>query len=1208
MAAEEVVGSLAVKLALSSGSFDSGIKRVGTELKAIDSGFKASAAEAAATGQKFDTLGQKQEMLAQKLTVQQSATIAYRGQLDQLRQRMTSLGVSQTDLKGKVTAAKGAYDQAKQSLKEHQKAGDLTGEELEKLAGRVEVLRGEYKALTEQEKQVQANIARTQGTISQTEASYNAMRQQTAQTRQELARTETEIKKQASAWGKLQAAAGKYGQSLTTAGQAMNSFGNKASLLITAPVAAGMVKATKAAMDYEDQLAALGTMPGVTADSLKDLSTGLFQVSDATNTALSSLSSAEYQALSSGIAVNQATGYMAISAKAAKAGFADLTVAVDGSTSVLNAWKLDASAATDVYNQMIVAQNFGKTTLGEIAGSIGQVAATAAGLKVSYTEVLAATAAMTKGGIQTSQAMTMLNQVLANVLKPSAEATKTAKSLGLEFDAAAIKSKGLAGFLKDIEQKAGGNEAALAKLFGSVEAYKAVASLAGAQSADFAAALSEMQNSAGAVDKAFQTVSDTTGNKARAALNRLMNSAVRFGETMLPIVSDVLDKVDGLVEGLASMDEGARKNLLFNVGAAALIGPTVKGIGAVATTAGNISKLITGMGKAGGLAKAIGLVGLPLAAGAASIALLGLTGKVRELNVEGAGIKDRLMNVSIGLDDQSKADFDSKVNEVMAGTKKVMAIKAKISLEKADLSKDLDTAIADGKLTRGENNKLRKEINAWVDDGIAGVKTDTAAKAAQIAAALEGIAGLSEDSRTKIVDAAKQNGDKQIAELEGYQTELDTLLASMKGGTEAITADKIARYNELLTLIATMKGEIAAANEGLTDYYAAQKTFMESGKATPEQALAYTKLGLQLAGDENATAEQARKDTIIQKQKALEAAQEAADEGGALIIKQDIETEFQNEEQAKKDYQAKIIAVLNSGVAGALGSVKDGDARLSTLLNNYIMQGFLTSEGDATTGRLSKDPAFRAKFTGIINQVLGTAYSEESFNAQSVESLDFIQSASTRAVNALMNSITGEIETGDFNPVLEMLKGSMDGADLSGIDTAKLGESVKGLFGLVDFKATGGSVSKDIWQGVADGATENSQTAKDNMTTENNSLIQGIKDLWGIQSPSTVMKDIFKNVMLGGALGITENVGLLKSPFQTLTDTDFPKLGTDMVQAMIDAVNLKAEDFKTAVKNAVSGAITSAQLVANKGVKIPVSLLFTDSVIRQLSQQLGLAP
>ncbi len=399
MAAEEVVGSLAVKLALSSGSFDAGIKRVGTELKSIDSGFRASAAEAAAAGERFDTLGQKQQTLAQKLTVQQTATVAYRQQLDQLRQRMTTLGAAQIQLKDKVAAAKGTYDQAKQSLKEHQKAGDLTGEEMKQLADRVTELRSAYRALVDQEKQVQGNLARLQGTLSATEAGYNAMRVQTAQTRQELARTEAEAKRQASAWGKLEAAAGKYEKTLDRTGKALNTFGNKASIALTAPVAAGMVKATQAAMDYEDQLAKLGTMPGVTAAGLRSLSDGLFAVSDATNTALSSLSAAEYQALSSGVAVNQATGYMAVSAKAARAGFTDLTVAVDGSTSVLNAWKLDASAATDVYNQMIVAQNFGKTTLGEIAGSIGQVAATAAGLKVSYTEVLAATAAMTKGGI-----------------------------------------------------------------------------------------------------------------------------------------------------------------------------------------------------------------------------------------------------------------------------------------------------------------------------------------------------------------------------------------------------------------------------------------------------------------------------------------------------------------------------------------------------------------------------------------------------------------------------------------------------------------------------------------------------------------------------------------------------------------------------------------------------------------------------------------
>lgn len=118
-------------------------------------------------------------------------------------------------------------------------------------------------------------------------------------------------------------------------------------------------------------------------------------------------------------------------------------------------------------------------------------------------------------------------------------------------------------------------------------------------------------------------------------------------------------------------------------------------------------KPITATGKAGGLARAIGLVGVPLAAGAASIALLALTGDAEELNTEGDKIKDRLMNVSIELDEQSKADFDAKVSEYTANSRQVMAIELKVDAEKTDIEGELELAIADGKLTKGETNKLR---------------------------------------------------------------------------------------------------------------------------------------------------------------------------------------------------------------------------------------------------------------------------------------------------------------------------------------------------------------------------------------------------------------------------------------------------------------------------------------------------------------------
>lgn len=1203
MAAEDVVGSLAVKLALQSGSFDAGMKRVGTELKAIDSGFRASAAEAAAAGQKYDTLGQKQTALSQKLDVQQTALTAYRGKLDQLRAKMGSLSEAQAGLKDKVSAAKTAWEQAKNELEAHRKAGDLTEEETKRLSDRVKELGTEYKTLTTQQKQVDTNMSTLQGTISRTEASYNDLRTQTAKTRQELNRTEAEIKKQSSAWEKLKTAAEKSEKGLEKAGKTLNSVGNKLSIGITAPITAGLYEAGDAAMDFEDQLAKIGTMPGVTKASLKSIGDDLVQISNDTNTAVGDMAEAEYQALSAGVAVEQSTGYMSISAKAAKGGFTDLTTAVDGSTSVLNAWGLEAGAATDVYNKMIVAQNFGKTTLGELAGSIGQVASTAAGLKISYTEVLAASATMTKGGIATSQSMSMLNQVLANVLKPSAEATKTAKALGLEFDATAVKTKGLAGFLKDIETKAGGNETALAKLFGSVEAYKAVAALAGTQSEDFAAALSQMENSAGAVDSAFNTVSDTAGNKARAALNRLKNEALQFGNVMLPTVNSLLDKFDGIVSGLESMDDATRKNVLIGAGAVALIGPTIKSLGGVATGLAGISKLLTGAKAAGGIASALGLVGLPLAAGAAGIGLMALTAKIIQMNSESAKVQNRIMKVSLDLDDQSQADFDAKVNDITINTKKVMDIQLKVDAEKTDIAGDLEEAIADGKMTKGETNKLRKDIDAWVDDAIAGVKTDTATKAAEMAAALDQIAGLSPETKTKIVATTKEKGDQQIAELQGYQTELNTLLASMKGGTEALTADKIARFNELLGLIATMKTEIEEANAGLSDYYTAQTNYLKTGNGTPEQAQANVKLGVQIATSDHDTAQKVRQEQIATLQKALDAEQSKEGGGDADVVtelKGQIELKFGEQTTAEKEYQDKLTQILNDGATAALSGVQNGGSRLSTLLDNYINLGILES---ASSKNINED-GMKEKVAAALSNITKMDFSEKDITA--MVGTGTFDNMMANYTTQLKDSITTEMETGDFNPVVEMLKNSMDGLDLSGIDTGKLSEGVKGLFALVDFDKNDGEVSKDIWQGLANGLGTNYNIAEDQMGTCATSLIQKVKDLFGIQSPSTVMKDMGMYLMEGLRDGIQLNAGMANEPFQTLVDTDFPNIGTGMMDALILAINNKAEAFKTAVVDSVSKAITAAQLKANAGVKIPVSLIYTNASLAQLSQALGL--
>lgn len=1216
MAAEEVVGSLAVKLALQSGGFDTGMRRVGTELKSIDSGFRATGAEAAAAGEKFDTLGQKQTALTQKLDVQQSATRAYREQLDELKAKMERLGASQTKYKEDIFASSNALEQAKEELKEHKKAGDLSEEEMKALAQRVEDLGKEYKDLTTKQKQNDSSMASLQGRISKTENAYNEMRVQTAKTRQELARTEAEIKTQASVWGKLQAAAEKAQKPLEKAGKALNTAGNTLTVGLTLPITAALYEAGDAAMDFEDQLAKVGTLPGVTAAKLKSIGSDLIAISNDTNTAVDSLTEAEYQAISAGVDVANSTDYISTSAKAAKGGFTDLTTAVNGNTSVLNAWGLEASASTDVYNKMIVAQNFGKTTLGEIAGSIGNVASTAAGLNVSYTELLAASAAMTKGGISTSESMTMLNQVLASVLNPTAEAQKTAKKLGLEFDATAIKSKGLAGFIGDISEKAGGNEEAMASLFGSVEAYKAVAALAGEQSDDFAEALDAMENSAGAVDAAFNTVSDTTGNKARAALNRVKNAALEFGDAMLPMVGGMLDKVDGLIDGLNEMDDATRKNLLLGAGAVAAIGPATKALGGLATGLSKISGIMTAVKAAGGISGTLGLIGIPLLAGAGAIAISTVIGKIVEMNSESAKITDRVMNIKLNLDDQSQADFDAKVNDITVNTKRVMEIEATVDAEKTDLAMQLENAITDGKFTRGENNKLRKAIDAWVDDAIAGVKEDTATKATEMATALESIAGLSDESKAKIVQTVEANGDKQIEELQGYQDELNTLLSSMRSGTEAITADKIARYNELLTLIATMKAEIQSANEGLASYYEAQQTYINSGQASAEQIVSYTKLGQEVIQNNYNNSESERKQRLttygdISTQKTDWRDELLAEKGiGSddylvkTTIQYAVETEMQNQQEAAEQVKQDMTATVNEGADAAIASVDNGDNRMGEMLENYMLLGLIGSNNSDFSAKMTQaanDAGFSQAYTDAINQVLGTAYSPEMMEAKNV-----FGDLSREASNKLKSSITDELETGDWDTATTVLKQIMDGMDPSEVDTSKLSETVKGLFAMTDFVENGGEVTKNIWQGMANGLTENYGIASDAMTEKSNELITLVKAIWGIQSPSTVMEEMGKFMMEGLHDGIVEGVGSVTDPFQTLVDTDFPKLGTDMMNALTHAINSRGVAFRVALMNNIRTAMNTAQMVANKGIKIPVYLDYSNAATKKLSQELGL--
>lgn len=1201
----EEIGSLKVRLALSTGTFDSGMKRVGTQIKSIDGDFKASAAEAAAMGTEYDGLGQKGKMLAEKLEVQQSACVAYRLKMDEMRKHTEQYEKTQQELTGKVEQAKTAYRQAETELKKHEAAGDQNEETMSRLKTQVDKLKAEYEKLDNQRKAVNRNLNNERTALINTEKAYHDMREQTAQTRQELNRTEKEINRQSSAWGRLGEKAGKVEANFGGVVGKLDKIGNTATIAMTAPITAGMYKATEAAMAYEDGLAKIGTIADTDKKSLQQLSNEMLEISNATGVAIEQLTEAEYQALSSGVATEKSTEFLSVSAKAAKAGFTDLTTAVDGATNVLNAWGLGAENATDVYNKMIKAQDVGKTDLGKIAANIGNVASTAAGLNISIDETLAAMAALTQGGIETSSAFSMLNQVLANVLKPTADAKKQAKALGLEFDAAAIKSKGLAGFLADVEDKAGGNETAIARLFGSVEAYKAVASLAGKQSGAFASALDAIKNSSGAVDANFEKVNNTSGAKLRATLNKLQNTAVKFGETMMPTVNRLLDAADGVANSLANMDEKARSNVVFGAGALAAIGPTAKALGGLSKTVAGVAGTLGKVSKAGGIAGFLGAanpVGLALGLGTATLAAIGLVTQLAEANTESAKIRERLENVEIGLDDDSRAEFKNEVEKATEAGRKIIEIEAKVNAEKEGITESLESMLADDKFTKGEKNKLRKQINGWIDDAISGVELDMQAKQTELISALDGI-GLSEEAKAGIVEATKEKGKATVEELEGYRAELDELMESAKTGTEGWTADKIERFNELLGLIAAAKAEIEVANQDLSGYYENRLKFLSTGEASTEQATATLQIGLDMKLQEYNSEETTRKDAESKLTEAKKIAEEAGEDAAVAEIEQKIEINLKQENENKEEYQKGVQQVINDTFAAAAGNIDGGSERLSEFVSDYINLGFLQSL-DSSEEYDTASKAVQDKLKTVLSNVTGTDMSNVDVAGMIEDgTLDIFVG---KYITQLQESMTTELESGDFNPMLEMLKGSLANGSLDGVDVSGISDNVKALFGMVDLTESAGEISKNIWAPLATGLTENSDGAQTAMTDANQKIIDAIKEKWDINSPSGVMKEIFRYIMEGGGLGITENAGLITGPFADIANNDMPQFGRDMIDRLISGINERAISLKNAVSTAIRDAIDAGKLQVGDGIRIPVKLDYEDPETKKYGRMLGI--
>ena len=416
------------------------------------------------------------------------------------------------------------------------------------------------------------------------------------------------------------------GNKVSAVGTACKQVG--ASLAPVSLAAQGVIKSTtSAAMGFETAMAQVKTIAGDASVSYKgnmrDMSDAIMQLSKDTGISAEEIAGATYNAISAGVDVSKSVEFVATANALAVGGFTDMTTSVDVLTTTLNAYGDKAGTAESISDKLITTQNLGKTTVNELASSMGKVIPTASAYGISIDNLCASYVAMTKGGIATAESTTYMKSMF-NELADSGSTVgeilqeKTGKSFGQLMG----EGKSLADVIDILGQSVDGDSEAFAQLWGSSEAGTGALAILNGGTADFNNTLKEMGNSTGAASSAMDKMNDTSAHKMQVAMNDMKNAAIELGGAFAPVMSTLAGLVSNVATAFSKLPSPVKNviaviTMVIAVASPLLIiiGSITSGIGGLISVGGALTGAIGGLtGGLGGLAAAFNPVTLAIGA------------------------------------------------------------------------------------------------------------------------------------------------------------------------------------------------------------------------------------------------------------------------------------------------------------------------------------------------------------------------------------------------------------------------------------------------------------------------------------------------------------------------------------------------------------------------------------------------------------------
>lgn len=436
-----------------------------------------------------------------------------------------------------------------------------------------------------------------------------------------------------------------FAKRMNKAGDTMIDIGGKATTRMTLPIVAGMGVATKAASDYQYQLADIRKeviAQGYSADQvnaiMKRLSTETLKWSKEFGVGTKEINDGMFELVSNGYNVKQAMGMMPELLKTMTANSDKTGLSIKLTSSMLEQFGMNLGSnnaviknGNKIMNQMTEATHKSAMSLGDLKEISSNAGAAMHAMGISTNDFLAIAGRLKSAGIDASSVGTGLSSMITRIGTGTGLAAKDLKKYNIQMYDSNGKMRNILDVLGDMQKAYQGmtdkeRQKFMYDVIGQ-ENMKVGMTLMDANLGRYRSLSNEIKNSTGTVDKYNQTMrktNDFTEQQFKSSLHAL---EIEFGQKLLPTLTPIIREMTNMVNSFSKLDNQTQQNILHAGLFAAALGPLSSILGHVTKGVGSLGKgaqfAIKLLGKGSGLAGTATIATEALASGGSAAAGLG---------------------------------------------------------------------------------------------------------------------------------------------------------------------------------------------------------------------------------------------------------------------------------------------------------------------------------------------------------------------------------------------------------------------------------------------------------------------------------------------------------------------------------------------------------------------------------------------------------